>query len=47
MGSSAPDFLAWYERWLDHMVAGLDNRALGHRPTVGRNTAVAGRPFGT
>ncbi|MDX3536571.1 SMI1/KNR4 family protein [Streptomyces sp. MB09-01] len=26
--SSAPDFLAWYERWLDHMAAGLDNRAL-------------------
>ncbi len=23
-----PDFLAWYERWLDHMAAGLDNRAL-------------------
>jgi hypothetical protein len=27
--SSAPDFLAWYERWLDHMAAGQDNRALG------------------
>jgi hypothetical protein len=26
--SSAGDFLAWYERWLDHMAAGLDNRAL-------------------
>ncbi|MFI1155014.1 hypothetical protein, partial [Streptomyces sp. NPDC020817] len=26
--SSASDFLAWYERWLDHMAAGLDNRAL-------------------
>ncbi|MFE1292226.1 SMI1/KNR4 family protein [Streptomyces sp. NPDC058751] len=26
--SSAPDFLAWYERWLDHMATGLDNRAL-------------------
>jgi len=26
--SSAPDFLAWYERWLDHMNAGKDNRAL-------------------
>ncbi|WP_328400203.1 hypothetical protein [Streptomyces sp. NBC_00390] len=26
--SSAPDFLAWYERWLDHMGAGRDNRAL-------------------
>ncbi|MFE4517544.1 SMI1/KNR4 family protein [Kitasatospora sp. NPDC056783] len=26
--SSASDFLAWYERWLDHMTAGLDNRAL-------------------
>ncbi|MFE7647863.1 hypothetical protein [Streptomyces phaeoluteigriseus] len=26
--SSAPDFLAWYERWLDHMAAGQDNRAL-------------------
>ncbi|MEE1752779.1 SMI1/KNR4 family protein [Streptomyces sp. SP18CS02] len=26
--SSAPDFLAWYERWLDHMAAGLDNPAL-------------------
>ncbi|MGW6571843.1 SMI1/KNR4 family protein [Streptomyces sp. NPDC054945] len=26
--SSAPDFLAWYERWLDHMAAGRDNRAL-------------------
>jgi hypothetical protein len=27
--SSASDFLAWYERWLDHMAAGRDNRALG------------------
>ncbi len=27
--SSAPDFLAWYERWLDHMAAGQDNRAPG------------------
>ncbi|MFJ5829419.1 SMI1/KNR4 family protein [Streptomyces sp. NPDC093089] len=26
--SSAPDFLSWYERWLDHMAAGRDNRAL-------------------
>ncbi|MCX5181171.1 SMI1/KNR4 family protein [Streptomyces sp. NBC_00268] len=26
--SSAPDFLAWYERWLNHMAAGQDNRAL-------------------
>ncbi|MFJ4672735.1 SMI1/KNR4 family protein [Kitasatospora purpeofusca] len=26
--SSADDFLAWYERWLDHMTAGRDNRAL-------------------
>ncbi|GAA5030387.1 SMI1/KNR4 family protein [Streptomyces siamensis] len=26
--SSAPDFLAWYERWLNHMAAGMDNRAL-------------------
>ncbi|MGW7446938.1 SMI1/KNR4 family protein [Kitasatospora sp. NPDC054795] len=26
--SSAPDFLAWYERWLDQMAAGRDNRAL-------------------
>ncbi|GHC93905.1 hypothetical protein GCM10010309_78690 [Streptomyces violaceochromogenes] len=26
--SSAPDFLAWYERWRDHMAAGQDNRAL-------------------
>ncbi|MFB6822872.1 SMI1/KNR4 family protein [Streptomyces virginiae] len=26
--SSAPDFLAWYERWLDHMAAGRDNRVL-------------------
>lgn len=26
--SSAMDFLAWYERWLDHMTAGLDDRAL-------------------
>lgn len=26
--SSAADFLAWYERWLDHMAAGKDNRAL-------------------
>ncbi|MGW3991117.1 SMI1/KNR4 family protein [Streptomyces sp. NPDC004830] len=26
--SSAPDFLAWYERWLDHMAAGQDNRDL-------------------
>lgn len=26
--SSAPDFLAWYERWLDPMSAGRDNRAL-------------------
>jgi hypothetical protein len=25
--SSAADFLAWYERWLDHMARGLDNRA--------------------
>ncbi|NUS54571.1 MAG: SMI1/KNR4 family protein [Streptomycetaceae bacterium] len=26
--SSAPDFLAWYERWLDHMTAGRHNEAL-------------------
>ncbi|MGW7207538.1 hypothetical protein [Streptomyces sp. NPDC054837] len=26
--SSAPDFLAWYERWLDQMADGRDNRAL-------------------
>ncbi|MFJ3660185.1 SMI1/KNR4 family protein [Streptomyces sp. NPDC090119] len=26
--SSAQDFLAWYERWLDHMSRGRDNRAL-------------------
>ncbi|MFD9691845.1 SMI1/KNR4 family protein [Kitasatospora sp. NPDC059146] len=26
--SSAADFLDWYERWLDQMSAGLDNRAL-------------------
>ncbi|MFJ3720582.1 SMI1/KNR4 family protein [Streptomyces sp. NPDC090057] len=26
--SSARDFLAWYERWLDHMAQGRDNRAL-------------------
>ncbi len=26
--SSATDFLAWYERWLDHMLDGRDNRAL-------------------
>lgn len=26
--SSARDFLDWYERWLDHMAAGRDNRAL-------------------
>ncbi|MGW5130017.1 SMI1/KNR4 family protein [Streptomyces sp. NPDC004135] len=26
--SSAQDFLAWYERWLDHMSQGRDNRAL-------------------
>ncbi|WP_063795129.1 SMI1/KNR4 family protein [Kitasatospora sp. MBT66] len=26
--SSAMDFLAWYERWLDHMLAGRDNRSL-------------------
>jgi hypothetical protein len=26
--SSAEDFLAWYERWLDHMARGWDNRAL-------------------
>ncbi|MGW1404161.1 hypothetical protein ACWCRF_37310 [Streptomyces sp. NPDC002405] len=25
---SAQDFLAWYERWLDHMAQGRDNRAL-------------------
>ncbi|GHG63774.1 SMI1/KNR4 family protein [Streptomyces griseocarneus] len=27
--SSAPDFLAWYERWLNHMRDGKDNAALG------------------
>ncbi|MEU8773549.1 SMI1/KNR4 family protein [Streptomyces sp. NPDC048606] len=27
--SSARDFLGWYERWLDHMRDGKDNRALG------------------
>lgn len=26
--SSATDFLDWYERWLNHMTAGHDNRAL-------------------
>ncbi len=26
--SSAADFLDWYERWLNHMSAGRDNRAL-------------------
>ncbi|MFE5590318.1 SMI1/KNR4 family protein [Streptomyces sp. NPDC056549] len=27
--SSAHDFLGWYERWLNHMRHGKDNRALG------------------
>ncbi|WP_037619653.1 SMI1/KNR4 family protein [Streptomyces aureus] len=27
--SSAPDFLSWYERWLNHMRDGKDNPALG------------------
>ncbi|GAA1953336.1 SMI1/KNR4 family protein [Kitasatospora viridis] len=27
--SSARDFLAWYERWLDHLAAGRDDRDLG------------------
>ncbi|WP_380281924.1 SMI1/KNR4 family protein [Kitasatospora purpeofusca] len=27
--SSATDFLAWYERWLNHMLDGRDNRGLG------------------
>ena len=27
--SSAQDFLRWYERWLNHMRDGKDNRALG------------------
>ncbi|MFF7250737.1 hypothetical protein ACFZBU_43555 [Embleya sp. NPDC008237] len=27
--SSATDFLAWYERWLDHMLDGRDSRDLG------------------
>ncbi|MEV7883727.1 hypothetical protein ACWD3I_06970 [Streptomyces sp. NPDC002817] len=26
--SSATDYLAWYERWLDHMLDGRDNRDL-------------------
>ncbi|MBU7597779.1 SMI1/KNR4 family protein [Streptomyces sp. P38-E01] len=26
--SSSTDFLAWYERWLDHMLDGRDNREL-------------------
>jgi SMI1 / KNR4 family (SUKH-1) len=26
--SSAADFLAWYGRWLDHMIAGRDDRAI-------------------
>ncbi|MFC1417558.1 SMI1/KNR4 family protein [Streptacidiphilus cavernicola] len=26
--SSASDFLAWYERWLDHMAGGRDNRSM-------------------
>ncbi|EDY44976.1 SMI1/KNR4 family protein [Streptomyces sp. SPB074] len=26
--SSATDFLDWYERWLNHMIAGRDDRAL-------------------
>lgn len=38
--SSAPDFLAWYERWLDHMAAGRDNRALAlTSPRLHRRTA--------
>ncbi|MFE7512270.1 SMI1/KNR4 family protein [Streptomyces sp. NPDC057540] len=45
--SSAPDFLSWYERWLDHMRDGKDNRALGltspatvaHAPSGPRATA--------
>ncbi|AOS66143.1 SMI1/KNR4 family protein [Actinoalloteichus hymeniacidonis] len=46
--SSAPDFLAWYERWLDHMLAGRDNPdlaltspALRAARSTSRNSTVA------
>ncbi|WP_329375989.1 SMI1/KNR4 family protein [Streptomyces sp. NBC_01351] len=40
--SSAPDFLSWYERWLNHMRNGKDNRALG----LTSPATVASAPWG-
>ncbi|MFF4273437.1 SMI1/KNR4 family protein [Streptomyces sp. NPDC001536] len=40
--SSAPDFLSWYERWLDHMRDGKDNDALG----LTSPATVASAPWG-
>jgi hypothetical protein len=40
--SSAADFLAWYERWLDHMREGKDNAALG----LASPATVANTPWG-
>lgn len=40
--SSARDFLSWYERWLNHMQAGKDNRALG----LTSPSTVASAPWG-
>ncbi|MER5774115.1 SMI1/KNR4 family protein [Streptomyces sp. NPDC002039] len=40
--SSARDFLFWYERWLDHMRDGKDNKALG----LTSPATVASAPWG-
>ncbi|WP_199791470.1 hypothetical protein [Streptomyces sp. 142MFCol3.1] len=40
--SSAPDFLSWYARWLNHMRDGKDNAALG----LSSPAIVASAPWG-
>ncbi|MGV9351579.1 SMI1/KNR4 family protein [Streptomyces spiralis] len=42
--SPAPDFIAWYELWLDEMAAGYDNRALELTSPASRNAERRRRP---
>ncbi|MER5915326.1 SMI1/KNR4 family protein, partial [Streptomyces sp. NPDC001982] len=42
--SSAPDFIAWYELWLDEMAAGHDNRALELTSPASRSAERRARP---
>ncbi|MEV7928538.1 SMI1/KNR4 family protein [Kitasatospora sp. NPDC088779] len=42
--SSAPDFIAWYELWLDEMAAGHDSRALELTSPASRSAERRARP---